>query len=308
MIIKKKYLISIVGPTSVGKTNLSIYLAKKFNTEIISCDSRQFYKELNIGTSKPSKKILKKIKHHFINNLNIYKNYNIYLFEKEVIKKLNKLFNKYNLIIMVGGSCLYEKTIIKGISILPKINKKKLYNLRKKLNNKNIKKLIKKIKKEDYLFFKKLKNKKDKRKIIRALEIKLITKKKFSYLKKKNKIKKRPFDKYLRIGLILKKKQIYENINYNVNLMIKNGLLNEAKNLFKKKNINLNSLNTIGYKEIFNCFLKKKNFFNAINNIKNNTKKYVKKQLIWYKKMKDIKWFKPNQKNKILNYIKNKIK
>lgn len=299
-----KYLISIIGPTSIGKTNLSIYLAKKLKTEIISCDSRQFYKELNIGTSKPSKKNLKKIKHHFINNLSIKNNYNIYLYEKDVIKKLKKLFKKYNIILLVGGSCLYENTIIKGINILPKINKKKLYNIRKKLYSKNIKNLLKILKKNDINYFNKLKNKKDKRKIIRALEIKKITKKKFSYFLKKNKIKKRPFDKYLRIGLILKKKKIYKKINDKINLMIKNGLLNEAKKLFNKKNKKLNALNTIGYKEIFKFLSKKINLLECVKEIKKKTRNYAKRQITWYKKKKDIKWFKPFKKKKNIKIYK----
>ncbi|WGH27214.1 MAG: tRNA (adenosine(37)-N6)-dimethylallyltransferase MiaA [Candidatus Shikimatogenerans bostrichidophilus] len=285
-----------------------MFLAKKLKTEIISCDSRQFYKELKIGTSKPSKKNFKNIKHHFINNLSIKNNYNIYLYEKDVIKILKKIFKKNNIVIMVGGSCLYENTIIKGINRIPNIKKKKLYKLRKKLNNKNIKYLLKKLKKKDYSFYKKLNNKKDKRKIIRALEIIKITKKKFSYFLKK-KIKKRPFNKYLRIGLILKRKYIYNNIDKKVNLMIKNGLLNEANNLFKKyKNKNkINALNTIGYKEIFKFLSKKINLLDCIKEIKKNSKNYAKRQILWYKNKKNIKWFNPKKKKKILYYIISKI-
>ncbi|WGH26572.1 MAG: hypothetical protein NHG02_00890 [Candidatus Shikimatogenerans bostrichidophilus] len=186
-----KVLISIVGPTGIGKTKLSIYLAKKIKTDnIISCDSRQFYKELKIGTSQPTKKNLKKIKHHFIGNFSLKKEYNIYKFEKDIIKLLYKLFKKYNNILMVGGSCLYEKSIIEGINYIPSINKKKLNKIRKKLFLKKRKILLKKLKKNDIDYFNYLKNKKDKRKIIRGLEIKKILKKKISYFYKKKKKKK----------------------------------------------------------------------------------------------------------------------
>ncbi|WGH26041.1 MAG: tRNA (adenosine(37)-N6)-dimethylallyltransferase MiaA [Candidatus Shikimatogenerans bostrichidophilus] len=258
-----KILISIIGPTCIGKTKLSIYLSKKLKTEIISCDSRQFYKELNIGTSKPSKKYLKKIKHHLINNLNIYNNYNIFLFKKDVNNILIKLFKKYNIVIMVGGSFLYEKIIIEGINKLPNLKKKKLNIIRKKLYLKNINYLLKKLKKKDFFYFKKLKNKKDKKKIIRALEIIYITKKKISYFFKKKKIKS-PFNKYIRIGLNINRKKIYKKINKNVDLMIKKGLLNEAKKLYIYKNKNFNALNTIGYKEFFDFFLKKKKIIKIV--------------------------------------------
>ncbi|WOX79228.1 tRNA (adenosine(37)-N6)-dimethylallyltransferase MiaA [Candidatus Shikimatogenerans bostrichidophilus] len=297
-------LISIVGPTGIGKTKLSIYLAKKFKTEIISCDSRQFYKELNIGTSKPSNKQLKQIKHHFIGHLNIKKNYNISLFEKDVIKQLNKLFKKYKVIIMVGGSGLYEKTIIEGINLIPNIKKKKKLKIRKILNKKKLEYLLNKLKKKDINYYNLLKNKKDKRKIIKALEFKYCTKKKLSsfYYKKKP---KRPFKKYIRIGLKINRKKIYNNINKKVDLMIKKGLINEAKKYYKYKN--LNALNTIGYKEIFKYLKNKDNIKNCIEEIKQKTRNFAKKQIIWFKKYKNIKWFKPNNYKKIYIYLINKL-
>ncbi|WGH25614.1 MAG: hypothetical protein NHG13_00355 [Candidatus Shikimatogenerans bostrichidophilus] len=183
-----RILISIIGPTSIGKTNLTIKLAKYYKTEILSCDSKQFYKELKIGTSRPTQKQLKTIKHHFIGNLNVKQDYNIYKFYKDINKKLKKLFKKYNILFMVGGSCLYETTIIEGINYIPKINKKKINNYRNKLNKINIKLLLKELKKKDNFFFNFiLKNKKDKRKIIRALEVLHFTKKKFSFFLKKKK-------------------------------------------------------------------------------------------------------------------------
>ncbi|WGH27581.1 MAG: tRNA (adenosine(37)-N6)-dimethylallyltransferase MiaA [Candidatus Shikimatogenerans bostrichidophilus] len=301
-----KVLISIIGPTGIGKTKLSIYLAKKIKTEIISCDSRQFYKELKIGTSQPSKKKLKEIKHHFIGNLSIKEEYNIYKYEKDIIKLLSKLFLKYNNILMVGGSCLYEKAIIEGINYIPNINKYKLQKIRKKLFSKKISFLLKKLKKKDIKYFNYLKNKKDKRKIIRGLEIKKILKKKISFFYNKKK-QKRPFDKYIRIGLILKRKKIYKKINKKVDLMIKKGLIKEVKKNLKYFNLKLNSLNTIGYKEVFNYLLKKISLNNCIKEIKKNTRNYAKRQINWFKKYKDIKWFNPKKKKKIFEYLKNKL-
>ncbi|MDH3005072.1 MAG: tRNA (adenosine(37)-N6)-dimethylallyltransferase MiaA [Candidatus Shikimatogenerans sp. JK-2022] len=301
-----KLLISILGPTSIGKTKITINLAKYFNTEKISCDSRQFYREINIGTSSPTIKELNKIKHHFIGHLSILDDYNIYRYENDAIKKLKKLFKIYNIIFMVGGSFLYEKAVIEGINYIPKINNKKLLIYRNKLYKKSINYLINKVKKKDFLFFKKyLKNKKDKRKIIRALEIKHFTKKKISFFYKLKK-NKRPFNKYIRIGIIDKRENIYNNINNKVDIMIKKGLFYEAKNLYKYRK--LNSLNTIGYKEIFNFFKKKYNKKICIYKIKKNTRNYAKRQIIWLRKIQNIKLFTPNKIKKIKKLIIKNLK
>ncbi|MDH3004250.1 MAG: tRNA (adenosine(37)-N6)-dimethylallyltransferase MiaA [Candidatus Shikimatogenerans sp. JK-2022] len=301
-----KLLVSIIGPTGIGKTKVTIKLAKFFNTEIISCDSRQFYKELKIGTSTPNNKDLKKIKHHFIGHKSIIDNYNVYKFQNDAINLIKKLFNIYNIIFLVGGSLLYEKSIIEGINYIPKIkNKKKLLIYRNKLYKKSNSYLLKKIKKKDNIFYKNfLKNKKDKIKIIRALEVYHFNKKKISYYYKK-KIKKRPFNKYLRIGLIDSRKVIYNNINNKVDKMINKGLLNEVKKLYKYRNCKLNSLNTIGYKEFYNK--KKINIYSCIEEIKKNTRNYAKRQIIWLRKMKDIVWFNPNYINNIKKLILNNI-
>ncbi|WGH24948.1 MAG: tRNA (adenosine(37)-N6)-dimethylallyltransferase MiaA [Candidatus Shikimatogenerans bostrichidophilus] len=302
-----KLLISILGPTCIGKTSISIKLAKFFKTEIISCDSRQFYKELTIGTSCPSKSQLKIIKHHFINHKSIFSNYNVYNYEKDVIKKLKLLYNIYNIIILVGGSFLYEKAIIEGLDQLPEIkDKKKIFLFRKMLNKKNDNYLLNKIKKKDYKFYEKyLTNKKDRRKIIRALEVNYFTQKRISsFFKKKHKIK-RPFNNFIRIGLIDKREIIYNNINKNVDNMIRKGLFNEANRLYKYKH--LNSLNTIGYKEFFNK-TKRDTIYNIIDKIKKNTRNYAKRQIIWLRKIKNITWFNPSNFKKIKKFIIDKIK
>ncbi|WGH24763.1 MAG: tRNA (adenosine(37)-N6)-dimethylallyltransferase MiaA [Candidatus Shikimatogenerans bostrichidophilus] len=288
-------LVSIIGPTGIGKTNISIKLAKYFNTEIISCDSRQFYKELKIGTSRPNKNQLNIVKHHFIGHKSILDDYNVYNYYIDAYKKMKILYKKYNILFLVGGSLLYEKSIIDGIDYIPNIDKNKLYLYRNKLLKKKNNYLLKKLKQIDYNYYKNLKNKKDNRKIIRALEVKFFTNKKLSsYFSKK---KKKPFNKYLRIGLIDKREKIYYNINKRVDYMINNGLIEEVKSI--KKYSKLNSLNTIGYKEFFLY----NNLYNIINNIKKNTRNYAKKQIIWLRKMVDVCWFNPNEFNKIKKKI-----
>ncbi|WP_238785443.1 tRNA (adenosine(37)-N6)-dimethylallyltransferase MiaA [Blattabacterium cuenoti] len=304
--MNNKLLISIVGPTCVGKTYLSLFLAKNLKTEILSNDSRQFYKELKIGTSKPTVKELKLITHHFIGNKSIYQDYNAKLFEIDFLNKIKILFKKYNILIMVGGSGLYEKAALEGLSEIPKIN----LNIRNELIfnfKKNGIQFLQKELKTLYCFNKNnIKNidLNNPRRLIRYIEIVKSTGKSPSFFfKKKN--KKRNFN-IIQIGLFLKKEIIHLNINNRVDNMIKNGLLNEVKEFYSNKN--LKSLQTIGYKEIFN-FLDKKNkskFDKIIDLIKYNTKKYAKRQLTWYKKNKKIIWYDPCQKYKILNFIEKK--
>ncbi|WP_185869913.1 tRNA (adenosine(37)-N6)-dimethylallyltransferase MiaA [Blattabacterium cuenoti] len=300
--MKKKFLVFILGPTCVGKTSISLFLAKKLKTEILSCDSRQFYKELKIGTSMPTKKELNNITHHFIGHLSIHDNYNAKLFEIDCLKKISKLFEKYTILIIVGGSGLYEKAITEGLSDIPKIN----LNIR---NN-----LIFNFKKNGIYFlqkeFLKKKNKEDiidiqnPKRLIRYLEIIESTghSPSFFFKKKKN---KRNFT-ILKIGLIMCRDNIYFRINSRVENMINKGLFEEAKLYYDYKY--LNSLQTIGYNEIYNFFSKKENSINkTIEKIKINTRNYAKRQITWYKKDKKIKWFNPNEKDKILNFLLKKM-
>ncbi|WP_238858460.1 tRNA (adenosine(37)-N6)-dimethylallyltransferase MiaA [Blattabacterium cuenoti] len=302
--MKYKFLVSIVGPTSVGKTYLSLFLAKKLKTEILSCDSRQFYKELKIGSARPSLKELKLIPHHFIGHLSIHKIYNAKIFEKDFFKKIQKLFNKYSILIMVGGSGLYEKAATTGLSNIPNINLNIRNNLIFNFKKKGIFFLQKEIKKigkiPSYLDIK------NPRRLIRYLEIIQSTGEKPSFFFKK-KIKNK-FYNIIKIGLFLPKNEIILRINDRVEKMIQRGLFYEAKKYYPYRY--LNSLHTtIGYKEFFNFLDYKKNnsFSNIKNIIKNNTIKYAKKQLTWYKKDSSIIWFHPEEKEKILSFILNKI-
>lgn len=299
--MKNKFIVSVLGPTCVGKTNMAILLAKKFNTEILSCDSRQFYKEIRIGTSMPSDKQLSNITHHFIGHLSIHQNYNAKLFEIDFLKRIKKLFHLYDRLIMVGGSSLYEKAATEGLSEIPvniKIRKDLISNFKKKginfLQN-ELKKF--KIKEKSIDINNPIR-------LIRFLEIIKSTGHPPTFFFKKKTSKNRNFS-VLKIGLIKSRHEIYSNINNRVEEMIKIGLLEEAKLLHKYRN--LNSLQTIGYKEIYNSFYeKKKNINDLIEEIKKNTRRYAKRQLSWYRRDKNITWFDPKDQNKIISFIINK--
>ncbi|WP_185851449.1 tRNA (adenosine(37)-N6)-dimethylallyltransferase MiaA [Blattabacterium cuenoti] len=300
----KKFLIFIVGPTSVGKTSISIFLAKKFKTEILSYDSRQFYKELKIGSSMPTSEELNSVPHHFIGHLTIHKNYNVKSFQKESFKKIKELFSKNSILIMVGGSGLYEKSITEGLSDIPNID----LNIRKDLILNFSKKGIIFLQKEFLKFEKKpypidINNPK---RLIRYLEIVKSTGHPpyFFFKKKKSCLLNKDFT-ILKIGLILPRNEIYFRINNRVDQMIKNGLIDEAKKYYPYKY--LNGLQTIGYKEIFDFIEKKNSISETIEMIKKNTRKYAKRQLTWYKKDTSVMWFDPKEKKKIFNFIEKKI-
>ena len=282
----KKLLLVIVGPTAVGKTTLAINLAKYFNTEIVSADSRQFYKELNIGTAKPTKKELRSIKHHLINNISILKDYNISEFEKDAINSIDSIFKNNNLAILVGGSGLYIDTILYGIDNIPKVD----LAIREKLNiefkEKGLKFIQDKLKKLDLEYYKKI-DLNNYRRIIRALEVCVSTGQPFSsYLNLKE--RKSRYNTLI-IGLKKERKVLHQLINYRVDKMIENGLINEVKSL--KENRKLNALNSIGYKEIFNYLEGKCSLEKAIENIKTNSRRYAKRQLTWFNANKNIVWY-----------------
>ena len=281
----KKLLLVIVGPTAVGKTTLAINLAKYFNTEIVSADSRQFYKELNIGTAKPTKKELRSVKHHLINNISILKDYNISEFEKDAINSIDSIFKNNNLAILVGGSGLYIDTILYGIDNIPKVD----LAIREKLNiqfkKKGLKFIQDKLKKLDLEYYKKI-DLNNYRRIIRALEVCISTGQPFSsYLKSKE--RKSRYNTLI-IGLKKERKVLHQLINYRVDKMIENGLINEVRSVIENRK--LNALNTIGYKEIFNYLEGKCSLEKAIENIKTNSRRYAKRQITWFNANKNIVW------------------
>ena len=279
-----KNLIYIAGPTGVGKTELSIKLAKKLKTEIISCDSRQFYKELVIGTCPPSKYQLKEVKHHFIHNKSIHDRYNIGLYEKDAIHKINQLFEDKEYLILVGGSGLYADSVIYGIDDFPEVPDKIRDEITRTFKDKGISYIQEELKKLDREYYEVVDIKNQSR-IIRALEIIKYTGNKFSSLRKDIK-KKREFKTKV-ILLECPREVLYERINRRVDNMISNGLEEEALNL--KKYHSLNTLNTVGYKEFFDYFENKLSYNEVIDKIKQNTRNYAKRQITWFKKYKNSK-------------------
>ena len=293
-----KKLIVLLGPTASGKTSLSIEIAQKLNTEILSCDSRQFYKELKIGAAPPSKEELAIVNHHFIQHLSINENYSIGQFEKDAIKKITELFKAHNYLLLVGGSGLYIDAICNGIDNIPNISK----NVREKINNEYEKNgiywLQEKIKKIDPEFYKSVDINNPQR-LKRCYEVFHETGKRFSTFHKKEK-KKRNFE-IIKIGIKTDREQLYKKINSRVDKMIKNGLVNEAELL--KKFREKNALNTVGYKELFNYFDQNIELDIAIEEIKKNTRRLAKRQLTWFRKDKNINWYLKSEKNKIIKAI-----
>ena len=290
MTLNTKKVIFIVGPTAIGKTELSIELAKTLKTEIISCDSRQFYKELKIGSAPPSKKERSEVKHHFIHNLSVREDYNAGQFEIDAIKLLAKLHKTNDTIIAVGGSGLYVDAICKGFDPLPKISKQTRDQVTFEYHSKGLTWLQNQVKKIDPELYSNYDTNNPQR-LLRALEVFKETGKMFSSFKS-NTIKERPFE-ILKIGLNIERSILYDRINKRVYLMMENGLLEEVNSLVNFQD--RNGLQTVGYKEIFTFLNDECTLQKAVENIKQNSRRFAKRQLTWFRKDKAIKWFEPQQ-------------
>ncbi len=294
----KKLLVFVVGPTAIGKTSTAIDLATHFNTEIISCDSRQFYKEMNIGTAKPSPNEIKKIKHHLVGNISVNKNYNISEFTNDANNILKSILDKKNIAILVGGSGLYIESLIFGIDQIPEVSMDLRNKLNNDLKNNGIKFLQDLLKNMDPEISDKI-DMKNPRRVIRALEICLTSKKKYSQII--DKTQKIPKYDFLCIGLDCNRKELYEVINKRVDSMMANGLVSEVKSLYRfRKN---NALNTIGYKEIFEYLDGKDSLENCVEKIKVNSRRYAKRQLTWFRSKNYVKWFDKPNLEELINYI-----
>ncbi len=291
-------LIVVEGPTSAGKTNIAIKLATHFVAEIISADSRQFYKEIPIGTAAPSAKELSKTKHHFIANLCVTDDYNIYQFEHDVLNLLNTNLTEAPIVIMVGGSGLYIDAVCNGIDIMPKVDK----NIRKKIidtfSQNGIEALQQKLMVLDPKYYRQVDINNPKR-LMRAIEICLQTGKTYSELRK-NKPQKRSFD-IIKIGISVPRNILIKRINTRVDTMVEAGFVNEAKSVYQHKHHN--SLNTVGYKELFAYFDGNITLTDAIEKIKTNTRRYAKRQMTWFRKDKDIHWFDYDDTSKMIDFI-----
>lgn len=281
-----KHIISIVGPTAIGKTALSIKLANHFKTDIVSSDSKQFFKEMSIGTATPSEVELQAVKHHFIHHKSIKDDYNVGAFEKDALQTLEILFKTKNVVIMVGGSGLYVDAVTKGLDDFPNVDNSIRDQLNNDLKTNGLPFLQEKLKSLDVTSYHSIAIDNPHR-VIRALEICIGTGKPYSSFLNKDKVK-RPF-KTITIGLMADREIIYNRINQRVDLMINAGLLNEAKQLLPYKH--LNALNTVGYKELFNYFEGEWTLEFAISEIKKNTRRFAKRQLTWFKKDDSVLWF-----------------
>jgi len=299
MVDKKHTLVIILGPTGIGKTDLSIEIAQELNTDIISCDSRQMYRELKIGTAVPEPMQLAQVRHHFIGNLSIHNYYNASVFETETISLLDKIFKQKEYVIMTGGSGMYIDAVTKGIDELPTIDEETRTYFLEMYKQHGISKLKEELKKVDPEFYTQVDINNAKR-IRKALEVFKITGKKYSSLRT-NTNKNRPFN-IIKIGLTMDREKLYQRINLRVDLMIKAGLVDEARKFHNYKD--LNALNTVGYKELFGYFENKYNLEEAIRLIKRNSRRYAKRQITWWNRDNDIKWFNPSQKKEIITEIK----
>ncbi len=281
-----KYLVSIVGPTAIGKTKLAIALAQYFNTEIISADSRQFFKEMKIGTAVPSNEELQQATHHFIQHKSIFEKYSVGDFEKEAIELLGKLFKTKDIVIMVGGSGLYTDAVINGLDDFPEVSPEIRTLLNAQYRDFGISFLQEKLQSIDSEQYNRMDNQNPQR-LIRALEVCLASGKPYSsFLNKKQ--HKRDFIP-IEIALTADREIVYQRINQRVELMLENGLIKETQNLHIYKN--LNALQTVGYRELFDFLDKKSSLRQAVENIKMNTRRFAKRQFTWFQKNKNIYWF-----------------
>lgn len=294
----KKTLIVLIGPTGVGKTDLSIKIAEKYNSPIISADSRQLYSELKIGTAAPAEKYLKRVKHYFVGTLKLTDYYSAAQYESDVISLLEELFKENDTILLTGGSMMYIDAICKGIDDIPTVDNDTRQMMMEKYEKEGLERLCAELKLLDPEYYSIVDLKNPKR-VIHALEICYMTGKTYTSFRTGNK-KQRPFD-IIKIGLCREREELYERINRRVDMMINDGLVDEVKSVYQYRN--LNSLNTVGYKEIIqyldgNCTL---DF--AIEKIKQNSRIYSRKQMTWFRRDNEITWFHPDNEEEIMNFI-----
>ncbi|MCX6198994.1 MAG: tRNA (adenosine(37)-N6)-dimethylallyltransferase MiaA [Bacteroidetes bacterium] len=298
-----KSLIVVCGPTAIGKTSLAVEIAKQYSAEVISADSRQFYKEMNIGTAKPTEEQLSEVPHHFVNNISIHtKHYSAGKYEFEVLEFLEKYFQEKSIAVMVGGSGLFINAVCSGFDKFEREDDNQLYVTRKFLNEKSLDWLQQEVERLDPEYFEKV-DKKNPVRLKRALEIIYTTGKKYSE-QRIGKKTERPFN-IIKIGLSLPREVLNERINNRVDEMFKQGLLEEVKELYINKK--LHALETVGYTELFDFIEDKISFENAVALIKQNTRNYAKRQMTWFKKDDGVQWFQPEHREEIFSFIETKI-
>ncbi len=295
-------LIVLLGPTGVGKTDLSIRIAEYFNCEILSCDSRQIYREMRVGTAVPEEKYLNKIKHHFIGSQSIFDYYSAAKFETDVLTSLPLLFAKSPVALMTGGSMLYIDAVCKGIDDIPDVDLELREKLKERMTREGIDSLRAELKILDPDYYAEVDLKNPKR-ILHALEICFMTGKPYSSFRS-NQAKPREFN-IVKVGLNRERTELYDRINQRVEQMFDEGLEQEALNLYPHRD--LNSLNTVGYREMFDHFDGKISLVEAKEKIQANSRKYARKQLTWFRRDQEITWFHPEQDEEILGFLSSQL-
>ncbi|HTK20145.1 MAG TPA: tRNA (adenosine(37)-N6)-dimethylallyltransferase MiaA [Mucilaginibacter sp.] len=295
----QKKLIVIAGPTAVGKTTAAIKLAQQLKTEIISADSRQFYREMSVGTAKPDADELAQAKHHFIDSHSITENFTVGDFEKEALQLLDELFKTHDQVIMVGGSGLFLQAVVQGFDDLPTSDPQIRERLNQEFAEKGIEHLQQSLREADPDYYHQV-DLNNPQRLIRALEVFESTGRPFSSYRKAA-INTRPFES-IKIVLDLPREALYNRINRRVDIMVEQGLVEEVRSLLSYRH--LNALNTVGYSELFDYLDGKTDLDTAINSIKQNTRRFAKRQLTWFRKDKEIKWMRADNPNLIDEIIK----
>lgn len=298
----KKILILVVGPTAVGKTALCIKLAKKFETEIISCDSRQFYREMNLGTAKPSQEELSEVPHHLVNSLSIHEDYDVRKFETDALKISEDLFQRKNVVIVTGGSGLFADALTEGMDEIPSVDPEIREHIIREYEKNGLEWLQEQISRLDPEYFS-LVDRQNPQRLMRALEVIRGTGAKFSSFRKKAKAD-RHFQT-IKIGLNRDREELYQRIDLRMDQMIREGLFEEAQALFEFRN--LNALQTLGYSEIFGFLEGKYDREEAMRLLKRNSRRYAKRQLTWFRRDEGIRWFHPDQESDIFSWIANQM-
>ena len=305
--MRDKTLIVITGPTAVGKTAISLEIAKHFGIPVINADSRQIYRELKIGTARPTEAEMKEVRHYFVGTLGIADYYSASLYEQQVLALLDSLFQTHDYALLSGGSMMYIDAVCDGIDDIPTVDDKTRETMKRRLEEEGLEALCEELKRLDPDYYEEV-DRQNPRRVVHALEICTMTGNTYtSYRKKKSGVRSqessrdvRPF-RIIKIGLTLPREELYQRINARVDKMMAEGLLDEARQMYPQKE--LNALNTVGYKELFDYFDGRWSLEEAVERIKGNTRRYARKQLTWYKKDDRFRWFHPQDKEKIINYI-----
>ena len=293
-----KTLIVITGPTAVGKTQLCLDIARHFDIPIINADSRQIYKELSIGTAQPSAEEQQLVRHYFVGTLSLQDYYSASLFETQVIDLLGTLFLQSDFALMAGGSMMYIDAVCDGIDDIPTIDDETRATMKRRLAEEGLSKLCEELQRLDPEYYA-IVDRQNPKRVVHALEICTMTGRTYTSFRKRDK-KERPF-RIVKIGLNREREELYRRINARVDEMMQRGLLTEAESMYPLRH--LNALNTVGYKELFEYLNGRWSLDEAVERIKGNTRRYARKQLTWYKKDPQIRWFHPDQKKEIIDYI-----